>query len=54
LLLTDETLKSKKEYIFKKIWEKTLATPIKCLKYSPDGLLFASFGEVIYLSSPKY
>lgn len=25
----------------------SLASPIKCLKFSPDGLLFASFGEVI-------
>lgn len=34
------------EPIFKKVWEKLLSSPIKCLKYSPDGLLFATFGEV--------
>ncbi len=32
--------------IFKKIWEKQLATAVKCLKFSPDGSLFASYGEV--------
>ena len=32
--------------IFEKIWEKKLANAVKCLKYSPDGSLFATFGEV--------
>ena len=32
--------------LFKKIWETKLSNPIKCLKFSPDGLLFASYGEV--------
>jgi WD40 repeat protein len=31
--------------IFKKVWEKQLANAVKCLKFSPDGSLFASFGE---------
>ena len=35
--------------IFKKIWETKLANPIKCVQYSPDGTLFASFGEVSVL-----
>lgn len=34
--------------IFKKIWEKQLANAVKCLKFSPDGSLFASYGEVIF------
>jgi hypothetical protein len=33
--------------IFKKRWETRLANPAKCLKYSPDGSLFASFSEVL-------
>lgn len=28
-----------------KIWEKRLSSPAKYVKYSPDGLLFASLGE---------
>ncbi len=32
--------------IFKKRWATRLANPAKCLKYSPDGSLFASFSEV--------
>lgn len=31
--------------LLQKIWEKRLASPVKYLKYSPDGLLFASLGE---------
>ena len=32
--------------IFKKMWETRLANPVKALKYSPDGSLFATFSEV--------
>jgi WD40 repeat protein len=33
------------ELLLQKIWEKRLASPVKYLKYSPDGLLFASRGD---------
>ena len=33
------------ELLLQKIWEKRIASPVKYLKYSPDGLLFASLGE---------
>ena len=32
--------------IFKKIWEKRLSSAVKCIKFSPDGSLFATYGEV--------
>lgn len=31
--------------LLQKIWEKRLPTPVRYLKYSPDGLLFATLGE---------
>jgi WD40 repeat protein len=40
--------------IFKKIWEKQLANAVKCLKFSPDGSLFASYGEVLCLLCTLY
>jgi WD40 repeat protein len=32
--------------IFKRLWETRLANTAKCLRYSPDGSLFATFSEV--------
>jgi hypothetical protein len=41
----DNSKKSSLLRISHKLWETKLQTPVKCLQYSPDGALFASFCE---------
>lgn len=42
---TDEDLVKDPKFLLCKIWEKQLPSPVKYVKYSPDGMLFASVGE---------
>jgi hypothetical protein len=34
------------------IWKCQTATPVTLIRYSPDGLLFASLGKVKIITSP--